>query len=121
MCGGKLGKRRRVYCCDECADRYRNLFFWPWASMEAFRRANRKCQRCGITDRGLSKLYALWWPEKAGLQVHHIIPVRGEDRTWHRLNIPSNLLVVCHDCHVLLHTPSRLRELDHQRMQPVLI
>lgn len=100
MCGGELGKRRRVYCSGECAELYLDLFFWPYARYEAIERAHHRCQECGVTKRGLAKIYARWF-EKAQLEVHHIIPLNGEFRQWHPLNIPSNLKVLCHDCHVV--------------------
>lgn len=124
MCGGPLGKSRRIYCCEDCATQYRNLFYWPWAKYEAIKTAHHKCQRCGITGLGYFNTH------RAGLrpcdpsptlEVHHIIPLNGAVRTWHPLNIPPNLLVVCHDCHVLLHTPSKLKAEEHRKMQPVLL
>ena len=119
MCGGGLPKRRRTYCSPECNELYLSLFFWPRASWEAVQRAHHKCQVCGVTSAGTDAIHRDCY-EKMGMRVHHIIPVNGENRTWHPLNIPSNLLVVCHDCHVLLHTPSKLKELDHQKMESVL-
>lgn len=124
MCGGKLGKGRRCYCNDECAELYNDLFLWSRASSEAVKRANRKCQRCGITGDGYWKTHRDNFSPFApslSLEVHHIIPLNGHDRTWHPLNTPDNLLVLCHDCHVLLHTPSKLKQLEHAKMQPVLI
>ena len=124
MCGGKLGKRRRVYCCDTCSDLYNDLFRWSAAKWDAIDRANHKCQRCGVTELGYWETHRHGlspWEPSLSLEVHHAIPLNGEDRTWHPLNGPWNLMVLCHDCHVLLHTPSRLKELEHQRMQPVLI
>lgn len=123
MCGGPLPKGRRVYCSKECSDLYLNLFLWGWASWEAVARAGRKCQLCGVSERGLHTLAfrTRCYNSDYRLEVHHIVPLNGEARMWHRLNHSSNLLVVCHECHVLLHTPSKLRMLEHQRMQPVLI
>ena len=120
MCGGQLPKRRRTYCCDECADLYCSLFCWPQASGNAIDKANHKCQVCGVSSDGTRAIHGNWY-EKMGLRVHHIIPVNGEPRTWHPLNIPGNLLVLSHECHVLLHTPSKLRELEHQKLQPILL
>lgn len=120
MCGGKLGTRRRVYCSKECADLYLDLFFWPFARYEAINRTHHRCEECGVTERGLAKIYSRWF-EMAGLQVHHIIPLNAEGRIWHRLNIASNLLVLCHDCHVLMHSPKVLARLELQRNQPKLI
>lgn len=120
MCGGKLGKRRRVYCSDICKEAYEHLFFWATAKEDALVRAKHKCQKCGRGYLEVPPVGVGSWAERSGIDVHHIIPLNGEDRAWHRLNVPSNLLVVCHDCHVLLHTPSKLRELEHQKMQKVM-
>lgn len=128
MCEGQLGERRRAYCSEECAECYAHLFSWGEAQRDALKQAHRRCQVCGISGNGLFKVGVklLGWDDNSvyvlyRLEVHHIIPLNGEDRTWHRLNVPSNLLVVCHDCHVLLHTPAKLKKLEHQKMQPVLI
>lgn len=123
MCGGVLSRGRRAYCSKECSDLYLNLFFWPWASWEAVARAGHKCQRCGVSEAGLHRLAytTRCYDSTYRLEVHHIIPLDGEPRTWHRLNYWANLLVVCHDCHVTLHTPSKLREMELRRLQPVLI
>jgi 5-methylcytosine-specific restriction endonuclease McrA len=119
MCGGELRGRRTVYCSGECHDLYLGLFFWPWASDSAMRRCNHKCQRCGVTGRGLGRLQRQaggWVDYRFRLEVHHVIPLNGELRTWHRLNVPANLLVVCHECHVLLHTPSYWRARERLRL-----
>ena len=120
MCGGPLGKRRRAYCSESCYHLYLNLFFWPWASYEAISRAHHKCQLCGITSDGTRQIHPRDYT-RMGLRVHHIVPLDGSFRTWNKLNIPGNLLVVCHDCHVLLHTPSKLKEIERRAMQPALI
>ena len=108
MCGGKIESRRRQYCSDECANLYRQLFLWPTASRHAIKMANGRCQQCGITDKGICKSRHLRWGVRR-LEVHHIVPLNGEERAWHRLNYPSNLLVLCHECHVLLHRCPNLR------------
>jgi len=33
------------------------------------------------------------------LEVHHIDPMNGKDRTWNKKNIPENLICLCHKCH----------------------
>jgi len=127
MCGGELSGRRKVYCSEECSDLYLGLFFWPWASDRAMRRCNHKCQRCGVTERGLCKAQGrdrrwAWRNEYLlRLEVHHIEPINGQNRTWHALNVPGNLLVVCHDCHVLIHTPSYWKAQERRQTQPGLI
>ena len=121
MCGGELRGRRKVYCSAECHDLYLDLFFWPFARDAAIRRATRKCQICGVTRKGLAKICRNHSWGHWGLSVHHLEPVKGATRTWHVLNIPSNLLVVCHDCHVLLHTPSYWKSQERRQMQPALL
>ena len=111
MCGGELPKRRRAYCSDGCADVYVSLFSWGSAYLDASKRVHHKCQACGVTRDGLFKvgLKELGYDDPSiyilyRFEVHHIIPLNGEDRTWHPLNIPSNLRVLCHDCHVYEHS-----------------
>lgn len=108
MCAGELPKRRRSYCSEACADLYVSLFFWGQAYRDAKERANHKCQRCGITERGIYKLVYPHW-EIAGLEVHHIIPLNGAFRAWSPLNMPWNLRALCHECHLFVgskkHTP----------------
>jgi len=104
MCGGELPKSRRVYCSDKCAEFYKHLFFWQTASHDAFKRAGERCQRCGRGCMDVPLLGEGSWAERSGMEVHHIIPLNGEDRTWHRLNMPYNLRVLCHKCHVYEHS-----------------
>lgn len=33
------------------------------------------------------------------LEVHHRVPMNGEDRQYSILNLPYNLVVLCPDCH----------------------
>jgi len=127
MCGGELCGRRTVYCSGKCRDLYFGLFFWASASRQAIRRCNRKCQRCGVTEDGLSRMQRRnrWGVSRdvfrLRLEVHHIEPINGQSRTWHALNIPGNLRVVCHDCHVLIHTPSYWKAQERRQMQPSLV
>ena len=121
MCGGPLPSGRRTYCSTECYELYYDLFFWAQAAQNAMYRAHHKCQVCGITARGLSRIELATWGhhflEIYRLEVHHIIPLNGQDRTWHALNIPGNLLVVCHECHVILHSRKHQRQIEHDRRQ----
>jgi len=111
MCGGELPKRRRIYCSEECAERYVHLFSWGEAQRDALKRAHWRCQICGVSNDGLFKIGVklLDWDDNSiyilyRLEVHHIIPLSGADRAWHPLNVPWNLLVLCHDCHVYVHS-----------------
>jgi len=103
MCGGQVGKRRRVYCSDKCREIYEHLFFWQTASLDAFRRADKKCQDCGRSDMEVPPVGEGSWAERSGMEVHHMMPLNGENRTWNRLNMPWNLRVLCHDCHTKQH------------------
>lgn len=119
MCGGQLGKRRRIYCCEECANRYRDFFYWNRAKYEAIERAHHKCQRCGVSAKGLARIYARWY-EISFLEVHHIIPLDGELRMWNKLNIGPNLLALCHECHLLMRSHKALAELKQDSSQMAL-
>ena len=112
-CGGPLKKRQRKYCCQTCVDAFYHTFEWQWASKQAVRRAHYRCQCCGFKP-GCRKSDFV-----SLLNVHHIIPVNGEVRTWHPFNHPGNLIVLCHDCHVAIH--AKLNELVRVPMPPKLI
>lgn len=121
MCGGTLPSRRREYCSGACYDLYLHLFFWPQAQFDAMQSANHKCQCCGITDRGYSRLYQ-WRLHKSfyatvAFEVHHIIALNGESRTWHVLNIESNLAVLCHDCHLITRSRKLRETIRTERLQ----
>ena len=119
MCGGELPKRRRVYCSDKCAELYNHLFFWQTASSDAFKRADKRCQRCGRSYLDVPLVAEGSWMERSGIEVHHIIPLNGADRTWHRLNMPYNLKVLCHDCHIYEHKKIAARRCSQEVMELV--
>lgn len=101
-------KRQKLFCSKECYELYYANFFWQTASRLAITKAHRKCQRCGVSEKGL---WEIAQKEKqihhftplSYLEVHHIIPLNGDNRTWNILNWGGNLIVLCHDCHVLTH------------------
>jgi hypothetical protein len=111
MCGSTFAKSRgRKFCSDECRDLYAHLFHWATARRDALSRAHHKCEGCGISEQGLRTLERHGDCLRMGigyhqcrLEVHHAIPVYSYDRTWHPLNIPSNLRVLCGRCHQLAH------------------
>jgi len=37
------------------------------------------------------------------INIHHIIPLNGEDRNWNIKNRPENLLGLCKSCHIETH------------------
>lgn len=65
-------------------DRYRTPE-WRRTRNLALQRAHWKCEKC---TRGL--------PEAIRLDVHHDLPVSQYPELFH---VPSNLLVLCSDCH----------------------
>lgn len=93
-CGKKFpDTHARRYCSNKCRSLYQKNFYWLWASDAALRRAGYRCQMCSV--RGKRKL-----------QVHHIIPLNGSDRTINTLNQPDNLIVLCKKCHLERHRNS---------------
>jgi hypothetical protein len=112
-CGGQLKNRRqKKFCSQECTDSFYHTFFWQWAVGQALRREHYRCQFCGVGSKAsvhLDNRFTI-------LDVHHIIPLGGENRTWHVLNYPSNLIVLCHDCHITIHL--KLNELARVLLLP---
>jgi hypothetical protein len=106
-CEGELKNRRqKKFCSQDCSHIYCLMFSWQDAAKAALKRAKNHCQMCGVGWRGCVAFSGRHNP----FDVHHIIPLNGEDRDWHPLNYPSNLIVLCHDCHVAIHV--RLNELN---------
>jgi 5-methylcytosine-specific restriction endonuclease McrA len=108
-CGGKLPKRRRKYCCDDCA----HLYFinkiaplwWSNAREVALERAGNKCEECGGTEK---------------LEVHHIeLLSPGESYHNSPKNKQDNLKVLCRQCHEKAHHPNagkHLKEIPKEQM-----
>jgi hypothetical protein len=101
-CGGEFpDKRKRHYCSEKCSTEYHRHFEWNYASSWARERTGHRCQECGVEQKYLR---GNGWAEfKTNLEVHHIIPLDGAERWFSILNVPCNLLVLCHDCHVKRH------------------
>lgn len=108
-CGADLPKRKRRWCSDACRDKYWETWNWRFASSACLSRNNGACQNCGLTVDELAQQYRQRFQAKfadyrlCSLEVHHIVPIDGEDRTWHKLNEPANLLCLCHACHMEVH------------------
>ena len=97
-CAGEFkNKRQKRFCCKACMDAYYYEFFWTWACIRAIRE-HPYCADCGVTRRESYSDTGVYT-----LEVHHIEPLNGEYRTWNVKNRPENLVVLCHDCHVLRH------------------
>ena len=120
FCGAGLGPRRRFYCSDDCRESYYRHFGWLWAVPWALERAHFKCQRCGISQDGLARLrpFCAGW-DKYSLYAHHIDRLNGEPRQWNLKNIPSNLMVLCFDCHKAEHQPKPKDPTEPRRQHEV--
>ncbi|MDP2952834.1 MAG: HNH endonuclease, partial [Chloroflexota bacterium] len=81
-CGQPVPKRRRLYCSPECDHEFGVNHFWGMAAAEAWRRAGKVCQECGVGDTG-------------HLVAHHIKPLAGGDRSAKCENHQDNLVMVC--------------------------
>lgn len=101
-CGEPIEGRRR-YCRRRkgCWTRYQEHFNWIFAAHKALRESDYTCANCGL------QLYRAYWNTTRRLEVHHIIPLNGEGRAMHVYNIFWNLIVLCRDCHLLIHAAMR--------------
>ena len=104
-CGGELkNKRQKSFCCTEHREEYYRHFDWATASAWCKKRANHKCQECGIDERNIPMVGVLGMNGgTSGYRVHHIVPVNGGTRWFNPLNVPCNLLALCHTCHMKYH------------------
>ena len=93
-CGGELKGKLRRYCYGHMKEYYRN-FEWESASSWAQDRAGHRCENCGIDSK------------VGNLEVHHIVPLKGTRRYFSAYNLPFNLIVLCHACHLAIHSAMR--------------
>ena len=110
-CGKPIeqNKRHAHYCRGKshddflsCFRQYHEYFDWQYASRRSMRKAERKCQNCGVAATDIGTRYA-----HSNLEVHHIVPLKGSLRSFTAYNLPWNLIVLCHDCHQLAHAALR--------------
>lgn len=105
LCGADPGgKRYRRYCWGH-GKIYYELFHWNYASAAALERDGYQCINCGA-EGGYQKVYDEYYT-KYNLEVHHIIPLEGGPRVWTFLNLPWNLITLCHTCHLEVHAIMR--------------
>ncbi len=97
-CGGELRRKAKHYCYGHMAEYYDN-FNWGYASSKARKRANYKCENCGNPERDRHYMTTL--------RVHHIVPLKGAARFFSAYNLPWNLVVLCHTCHLEIHAAMR--------------
>lgn len=86
-CDTPLVGRRTAYCSKVCERAFASNHFQGPAYAACTKRAERKCERCGTSER---------------LEVNHIDPVRGGPRGVTCKNHQDNLELLCHPCHVLV-------------------
>ncbi|MBI4529929.1 MAG: HNH endonuclease [Candidatus Latescibacteria bacterium] len=106
----KTGSLRLNFCSPSCRDRWSSEIpkagpeavilngrpeyrggDWDVTALRIRERDGYTCQVCGITEKDLGKQ----------LDVHHIIPYRLFQSNL-EANRPSNLIAVCHSCHIKL-------------------
>ena len=106
-CGEDIEGRRR-YCSGRkgCWTRYQEHFRWGYASARCLKHYEYTCANCRL------ELYPAYWNGTRRLEVHHIIPLNGEERTVSVYNIFWNLICLCHACHIELHAVMRPPKLD---------
>lgn len=99
-CGAELTGRQRKYCRAKHRNEeghwhiYYKHFSWSYARAWCIERQEGKCANCGKED----------W---SSLEVHHIIPLEGNERQWTPFNLPWNLMGFCHECHLEAHAAMR--------------
>lgn len=98
-CGGYLKGKRKRYCTGHMQLYYIH-FLWTNAASWALERADHKCENCGkereYIDWG-------WNGRRINLEVHHIVPLKGDRRDFSAFNLPWNLVVLCRECHLEIH------------------
>lgn len=112
-CGKTIvqGKREAHYCRGKsrddftsCFREYHRHFDWAYAATWAIKRAEHKCANCGCPAKLINWGYRSL---RSNLEVHHIVPLIGNSRIFTAFNLPWNLLVLCRECHLELHSVMR--------------
>lgn len=105
-CGGALKGKLKRYCRGHMQDQYYRHFEWNTASGYALKRAGWACENCGVEEsHEVVPGYSL--TTRTNLEVHHIVPLVGARRDFSAFNLPWNLIVLCHACHLEIHAAMR--------------
>lgn len=107
-CGADLdGPRYRRWCKAKPAHWriYYQHFNWGYASSWCLERYDYRCANCDYHQIVPAGDHPSWYVQN--LEVHHIVPLDGSWRLWSVLNIPWNLICLCHDCHQAVHAAMR--------------
>lgn len=103
-CGGELkGSKLKRYCRGHMKEYYRH-FDWQSASRWAIERADHRCENCGVKEKPIEWGFNSY---RINLEVHHIVPLKGNSRQFSAYNLPWNLIVLCHACHQEVHAAMR--------------
>lgn len=97
---------RGRYCTPEHQLEYLRHYWWAEANPYCWKRYDGKCADCG---KGRNQT------AEKNLYVHHIVPMDGEDRNWHWLNRPENLVLLCMEHHMQWH--KELNYLERRYME----
>ena len=92
-CGGKLRGKLKRYCYGHMQEYYRH-FEWTTARNWCCKRQEGLCANCSVR-------------RDYSLEVHHIVPLKGEARYFSAFNLPWNLIAFCHNCHQEVHAAMR--------------
>ncbi len=108
-CGEDLNGKRRRFCGHRSGHwtEYANHFYWSYASSWALKRAGHRCENCGTPEIDIP-MFGSRYSERSGLETHHIIPLKGEQRAVTPYNVPWNLICLCHKCHLEIHAVMRM-------------
>ncbi len=100
-CGKKLEGRRTVWCSRTCNAAFFRNHDWKMARNYT---NTGQCEDCGKCEH--KKGYT-------EMQVHHIVPLNGAQRSMTCANHEDNLVCLCKECHKERHR--KLREQAHER------
>lgn len=110
-CGGELKGKLKRYCRGHMKEYYRH-FNWQSASRWAIERSDYQCENCGMKEKTVDWGFSSY---RTNLEVHHIVPLKGESRLFSAYNLPWNLIVLCHACHQEVHAAMRPPKLKPEK------
>lgn len=118
----------RKWCNQDCADEwYANEGVWVYAVRVVWKRASgglsgrrseAACEKCSVKRVSTDVVTRPAWANRdivdrrwnTSFEVAHIIPIAGGKRNRNPLNIPSNLVLLCFECHRHAHNWRRHAE-----------
>lgn len=114
-CGADLNGKQRKWCTRNTVGElrghwyiYYRHFCWSYARNWCIQRQDGHCANC-------DKHYGY------SLEVHHIIPLKGNEREWTPFNLPWNLIGFCHGCHLEIHAAMRPEKLPSDPWEALML